>query len=167
MVYVVVESPRVRSRGNKHHHKRAFLGLVVRFLDPLRQLSPVGRIAKHPFTPQFWERPSSALVKCSAHFAFSCVQHGSRSKWNSASSSSKRACGVAHSTDALENKQLFFCNESLHHIQHTWQRHAVPPHLVSRAVASVYAVLPPIREALQSATLKRRKPPDKVAPRLF
>lgn len=51
MVYVVVESPRVRSRGNKHHHKRAFLGLVVRFLDPLRQLSPVGRIAKHPFTP--------------------------------------------------------------------------------------------------------------------
>ena len=117
--------------------------------------------------PQFWERPSSALVKCSAHFAFSCVQHGSRSKWNSASRSSKRACGVAHSTDTLENKQLFFCNESLHHIQHTWQRHAVPPHLVSRAVASVYAVLPPIREALQSATLKRRKPPDKVAPRLF
>lgn len=167
MVYVVVESPRVRPRRNEHHHKRAFLGLVVRFLDPFRKLPSIRRIAKYPFAPQFCERPSSALVKCSAHFAFSCVLHGSRSKWNSASSSSNKACGVAHSTDALENKQLFFCNESLHHIQHTWQRHAVTPHLVSRAVASVYAVLPPIREALQSAAFKRRKPPDKVAPRLF
>ena len=50
MVYVIVKGSRVRSRGNEHHHQRAFLSLVVRFLDPLRQLSPVGRIAKHPFT---------------------------------------------------------------------------------------------------------------------
>ena len=167
MVYVVVKSSRVRPRGNKHHHKCAFLGLVVRFLDPSRKLPSIRRIANTLLPLQSCERPSSAFVKCSAHFAFSCVLHGSRSKWNSASSSSNKACGVAHSTDALENKQLFFCNESLHHIQHTWQRHAVTPHLVSRAVASVHAVLPPVREALQPAALKRRKPPDKVAPRLF
>lgn len=51
MVYVVVESSRVRPRRNEHHHKRAFLGLVVRFLDPFRKLPSIRRIAKYPFAP--------------------------------------------------------------------------------------------------------------------
>ena len=107
MVYVVVESLRVRSRGNKHHHKRAFLGLVVRFLDPFRKLPSIRRIAKYPFAPPILREAILRLGE---------VLRTLRILVRAASSSSNKACGVAHSTDALENKQLFFCNESLHHI---------------------------------------------------
>lgn len=51
---------------------------------------------------------------------------------------------------------------SAHHIRSAWQGDAVAPHLVSRAVASVCAVLPPVREALQPAALQRRQAADDV-----
>ena len=51
MINAVVKGSGVCSRGDEHYHKRTFLSLVMRFLDPLREFSPVWRIAKHPFTP--------------------------------------------------------------------------------------------------------------------
>ena len=68
---------------------------------------PYGGLHQHTPT-HFCTSPSSSGVKYRAHFAFSGIAQTSVSNANSSFSSSKKPCGVAHKSVALENiKSLF------------------------------------------------------------